>query len=295
MQRRCVVHYQLPASVDIYVHRSGRTARAEEEGIAIALVTPKVGGGARPAGRPRAGCSAHLLLWVPPWPQICSRRAAAAPAPVPSPAAAHHACRRPPPHTHHACASLLQESPRFQALLKAMKREEPPQFPLVRRGGPLARGTASLPSSPLCPLARLPGDLPARPPVSGMRRSQRLCPPPPLLLHNFPMLSSRDPDRTRRCCRRCTSACGWRCGWTSWSGSRRRAAPKSRGCSSMRSSWASSCRTKSRVGVFGEAPKRGGRWGDNGGCSSTWGSDCRAAAAAAALLLPLLPCCRCCR
>ncbi|PSC76969.1 DEAD-box ATP-dependent RNA helicase 13 [Micractinium conductrix] len=60
---RCVVHYQLPASVDIYVHRSGRTARAEEEGIAIALVTPK-------------------------------------------------------------------ESPRFQALLKAMKREEPPQFPL---------------------------------------------------------------------------------------------------------------------------------------------------------------------
>ena len=61
---RCVIHYQLPASVDVYVHRSGRTARAEAEGIAIALVTPK-------------------------------------------------------------------ENARFLALLKAMKRGEPPEFPLV--------------------------------------------------------------------------------------------------------------------------------------------------------------------
>lgn len=38
---QCVIHYQLPASVDVYVHRSGRTARADAEGIAIALVTPK--------------------------------------------------------------------------------------------------------------------------------------------------------------------------------------------------------------------------------------------------------------
>ncbi|EFN53172.1 hypothetical protein CHLNCDRAFT_25981 [Chlorella variabilis] len=38
---RCVIHYQLPASVDVYVHRSGRTARAEAEGVAVALVTPK--------------------------------------------------------------------------------------------------------------------------------------------------------------------------------------------------------------------------------------------------------------
>ncbi|KAI7835433.1 hypothetical protein COHA_010662, partial [Chlorella ohadii] len=60
---RCVVHYQLPASVDVYVHRSGRTARAEAEGVSIALVTPK-------------------------------------------------------------------ENARFLALLKAMKREEPPEFPL---------------------------------------------------------------------------------------------------------------------------------------------------------------------
>ncbi|KAL4459000.1 hypothetical protein ABPG75_013865 [Micractinium tetrahymenae] len=60
---RCVVHYQLPASVDVYVHRSGRTARADAEGISIALVTPK-------------------------------------------------------------------ENARFLALLKAMKREEPPEFPL---------------------------------------------------------------------------------------------------------------------------------------------------------------------
>lgn len=40
-----MVHYQLPASVDVYVHRSGRTARAEAEGISIALVTPKASAG----------------------------------------------------------------------------------------------------------------------------------------------------------------------------------------------------------------------------------------------------------
>ena len=37
---RCVVHYQVPASPDVYVHRCGRTARAARDGIAIALVTP---------------------------------------------------------------------------------------------------------------------------------------------------------------------------------------------------------------------------------------------------------------
>ncbi len=39
--RRCVVHYQLPATVDTYIHRSGRTARAGEDGVSIALVTPR--------------------------------------------------------------------------------------------------------------------------------------------------------------------------------------------------------------------------------------------------------------
>lgn len=34
------VHYQLPASADLYVHRSGRTARAASDGVAVALVTP---------------------------------------------------------------------------------------------------------------------------------------------------------------------------------------------------------------------------------------------------------------
>ena len=38
---RCVVHYQLPASVDIYVHRSGRTARAGADGLAVSLIVPK--------------------------------------------------------------------------------------------------------------------------------------------------------------------------------------------------------------------------------------------------------------
>jgi hypothetical protein len=38
---RCVIHYQVAASADTYVHRSGRTARAEEEGLAVSLVSPK--------------------------------------------------------------------------------------------------------------------------------------------------------------------------------------------------------------------------------------------------------------
>eukprot|EP00884_Botryococcus_braunii_P003437 jgi/Botrbrau1/13094/Bobra.0187s0053.1 len=38
---RCVVHYQVAASADTYVHRTGRTARAEEDGLAVSLVSPK--------------------------------------------------------------------------------------------------------------------------------------------------------------------------------------------------------------------------------------------------------------
>ena len=37
----CVIHYQIPPSADVYVHRAGRTARAEAEGLSVALVTPK--------------------------------------------------------------------------------------------------------------------------------------------------------------------------------------------------------------------------------------------------------------
>ena len=35
------VHYDIPASADLYVHRSGRTARAAQGGVAVALVTPE--------------------------------------------------------------------------------------------------------------------------------------------------------------------------------------------------------------------------------------------------------------
>ena len=35
------MHYQVPASADVYVHRSGRTARAAADGLAVALVTPR--------------------------------------------------------------------------------------------------------------------------------------------------------------------------------------------------------------------------------------------------------------
>ncbi|KAK7390010.1 hypothetical protein VNO78_25307 [Psophocarpus tetragonolobus] len=38
---RTVVHYQLPHSADVYVHRSGRTARASAEGCSIALISPR--------------------------------------------------------------------------------------------------------------------------------------------------------------------------------------------------------------------------------------------------------------
>lgn len=36
-----VVHYQLPRSGEIYVHRSGRTARASEKGISLMLCAPE--------------------------------------------------------------------------------------------------------------------------------------------------------------------------------------------------------------------------------------------------------------
>ncbi|KAM1333241.1 hypothetical protein EV1_009264 [Malus domestica] len=37
---RTVVHYQLPHSAEVYVHRSGRTARASADGCSIALIAP---------------------------------------------------------------------------------------------------------------------------------------------------------------------------------------------------------------------------------------------------------------
>jgi ATP-dependent RNA helicase DDX24/MAK5 len=37
---RCVIHYQLAMTAEIYVHRSGRTARAGKDGISIVLVVP---------------------------------------------------------------------------------------------------------------------------------------------------------------------------------------------------------------------------------------------------------------
>ncbi|XP_027118927.1 DEAD-box ATP-dependent RNA helicase 13 isoform X1 [Coffea arabica] len=37
---RTVIHYQLPHSAEVYVHRSGRTARALSDGCSIALISP---------------------------------------------------------------------------------------------------------------------------------------------------------------------------------------------------------------------------------------------------------------
>jgi len=36
-----VIHYQLPRSGDIYIHRSGHTARARNEGISLMLCSPE--------------------------------------------------------------------------------------------------------------------------------------------------------------------------------------------------------------------------------------------------------------
>lgn len=35
-----MLHYDIPRSAQIYIHRSGRTARANKSGIAISLVSP---------------------------------------------------------------------------------------------------------------------------------------------------------------------------------------------------------------------------------------------------------------
>ncbi|KAL8144415.1 hypothetical protein V2J09_017447 [Rumex salicifolius] len=37
---RTVIHYQLPHSAEVYVHRSGRTARASRDGCSVALISP---------------------------------------------------------------------------------------------------------------------------------------------------------------------------------------------------------------------------------------------------------------
>jgi ATP-dependent RNA helicase DDX24/MAK5 len=36
-----VIHYQLPRSGEIYVHRSGRTARANQDGVSLMLCSPE--------------------------------------------------------------------------------------------------------------------------------------------------------------------------------------------------------------------------------------------------------------
>eukprot|EP01132_Coremiostelium_polycephalum_P008029 gene8029-9875_t len=36
-----VIHYQIPRTAELYIHRSGRTARSNQEGISVLLVSPK--------------------------------------------------------------------------------------------------------------------------------------------------------------------------------------------------------------------------------------------------------------
>ncbi|RKO89308.1 P-loop containing nucleoside triphosphate hydrolase protein, partial [Blyttiomyces helicus] len=36
-----VIHYQLPRTAELYVHRSGRTARAQADGVSVVLCSPE--------------------------------------------------------------------------------------------------------------------------------------------------------------------------------------------------------------------------------------------------------------
>ena len=35
-----VIHYQIPRSADVYIHRNGRTARAKREGFSLLMIAP---------------------------------------------------------------------------------------------------------------------------------------------------------------------------------------------------------------------------------------------------------------
>lgn len=53
-----VIHYHLPRTADMYVHRSGRTARAEARGISVLLCSPEeVSGVRRLVGKVHEGAS----------------------------------------------------------------------------------------------------------------------------------------------------------------------------------------------------------------------------------------------
>jgi len=36
-----VIHFQLPRTADAYIHRSGRTARAKQDGFSLQMVSPE--------------------------------------------------------------------------------------------------------------------------------------------------------------------------------------------------------------------------------------------------------------
>ena len=36
-----VIHYQVPRTADAYIHRSGRTARAQRSGLSVLFVSPE--------------------------------------------------------------------------------------------------------------------------------------------------------------------------------------------------------------------------------------------------------------
>ena len=137
-----VINYDIPNSPDIYVHRIGRTGRAERTGRAITLITPKQrsdleavrkhantdivewsANGSSPPRHEAAGGTGRRAHGDPEG-RAASREARAAPGP---PAAAHQAARAPGPAS------------------QADRRRRPPgrpraQGPDRRDRGPLAAG-----------------------------------------------------------------------------------------------------------------------------------------------------------
>jgi hypothetical protein len=120
------VHYQVPASADLYVHRSGRTARAAADGIAVCVPCPvtvlKLH--CRHAACNELPCLCTLGHRMPGRPQplkpFCSCKSRGIKIP---------ACFAPPPQV---ALVTPGDSKRFDALQTALSRPAPPEFPVVR-------------------------------------------------------------------------------------------------------------------------------------------------------------------
>lgn len=112
----CVIHYQLPASADTYIHRSGRTGRAEAAGAASGVhgsaavrlgMTAEAWGAGHSAAR-----ASHHSGQISSWTSALTRSAPCAAAGI------------------SIALVTPQEAQRFLALTRVLARPPPPTFPL---------------------------------------------------------------------------------------------------------------------------------------------------------------------